>query len=250
MFRIGLAWATGTREAFPWLLWLLPAAGALIGWFYSRFGRDVEGGNNLLIDCIHSAEGDVPWRMAPFIALSTVGPHLFGGSAGREGTAVRMGGSLADSLGRRLKLSREDRRLLLMSGISGGFGSVFGTPLAGAVFGLEVHSIGRIRYDALLPCFIASAVGDLACRGLGVGHHPYRIDVVPALTPMFLLWVLLAGFLFGVASLLFAELTHSIQHLAKSLSDRSWLRIDHAFETRGSPTACRAIFGPRSSWGV
>jgi len=223
-FLVGLAWATGTRESTPWLLWLLPVAGAFIGWVYSRFGKDVEGGNNLLLERIHAAEGDVSWRMGPLIALSTIGTHLFGGSAGREGTAVQMGGSLADVLARHLRLSRESRRMLLMSGISGGFGSVFGTPLAGTVFGLEVLAIGRIRYDALVPCFVASTIGDLVCRGLGVGHHLYAVDVVPHVTPVLLLWVLVAGLAFGMTSLAFAELTHGIQHLARNLVKRSWLR--------------------------
>jgi H+/Cl- antiporter ClcA len=223
-FLIGLEWATETREATLWLLWLLPVGGAFIGWVYMRFGRDVEGGNNLLLDRIHAAEGDVSWRMAPLIALATIGTHLFGGSAGREGTAVQMGGSLADFLGRHLGLTREDRRMLLMSGISGGFGAVFGTPLAGTVFGLEVLSVGRVRYDALVPCFVASTVGDLVCRGLGVDHHLYAVEVVPEVTPVLLLWVLLAGLAFGATSLVFAELIHAIQHVARKLVAWPWLR--------------------------
>jgi len=223
-FLAGLEWATRTRMEAPWLLWLLPAAGAAIGWVYARFGRDVEGGNNLLLERIHRAEGDVSWRMAPLIALGTIGTHLFGGSAGREGTAVQMGGSLADSLGRLVRLDPRDRRILLMSGISGGFGAVFGTPLAGTIFGLEVLAVGRIRYDALAPCFVASTVGDLACQWLGIGHHSYHVAVAPAVTPALLAWTALAGVCFGAASLAFAELTHAVQHLAKALVGRAWLR--------------------------
>ena len=223
-FLVGLEWATGTREATPWLLWLLPLAGVAIGFVYARFGRDVEGGNNLLLEHIHRAEGEISWRMAPLIALSTIGTHLFGGSAGREGTAVQMGGSLADLVARTLRLSATDRRMLLMSGISGGFGAVFGTPLAGTVFGLEVLAVGRIRYDALVPCFVASAVGDIVCRGLGIGHHPYALGIVPSVTPVLLLWAALAGCCFGLASLLFAELTHAVQHASKAAVKTPWLR--------------------------
>ncbi len=96
VFLVGLHWATSTQELTPCLLWLQPAAGVPIGWIYSRLGKDVEGGNNLLLERIHKAEGDIAWRMARLIALGTIGTHLFGGSAGREGTAVQMGGSLAD----------------------------------------------------------------------------------------------------------------------------------------------------------
>ena len=223
-FLASLAWATGTREANPWLLWLLPAGGVAIGWVYARFGRDVEGGNNLLLERIHEAEGGISWRMAPLIAAATVGTHLFGGSAGREGTAVQMGGSLADLVARKLRLHAMDRRMLLMSGISGGFGAVFGTPLAGAVFGLEVLAVGRIRYDALVPCFVASTVGDLVCRALGIGHHAYAVGIVPHITPALLAWAAVAGIGFGMASLVFAELTHSVQHAAKALVKVSWLR--------------------------
>ncbi len=223
-FLIGLDWATGTRVAHPWLLWLLPVGGMGIGWVYARFGREVEGGNNLLLERIHHAEGDVSWRMAPLIALGTIGTHLFGGSAGREGTAVQMGGSFADLAARALRLDRADRRMLLMSGISGGFGAVFGTPLAGTIFGLEVLAIGRIRYDALVPCFVASTVGDLTCRALGIGHHPYPVGPIPEVGVPLLLWVALAGLAFGLASLAFAELTHLVQHVAKSRIRTPWLR--------------------------
>jgi H+/Cl- antiporter ClcA len=216
-FLIGLEWASHTRETNPWLLFLLPVGGGFIGWIYAKFGQEVEGGNNLILDQIHEPAAYVSWRMAPLIALSTIGTHLFGGSAGREGTAVQMGGSLADGVARRFGMSQSDRRILLMSGISGGFGSVFGTPLAGAVFGMEVLAIGRMRYDALLPCFVASTVGDLVCQALGVTHHDYHLSNTPSITQPMLAWILVASITFGLASLLFAELTHALGHLFKRL---------------------------------
>ncbi len=224
IFLISLDWATATRERLPWLLFFLPLAGAAIGWIYSRFGRDVEGGNNLLLDRIHDPGEAVPWRMAPLIALSTVGTHLFGGSAGREGTAVQMGGSLAGLISKPLRLRAEDRRMVLMSGVSGGFGAVFGTPLAGMVFGLEVLSVGRIRHDAIVPCFTASVVGDLVCRALGIHHHLYPAARGVAITPGLLMWVGLAGVAFGAASLIFSELTHAVAHAVKELVKPAWGR--------------------------
>ena len=181
---LALDWATDTRIAHPWLLWFLPVAGLAVGLLYHYTGRSVEGGNNLLIDEIHDPKRVVPKRMAPLILLGTVVTHVFGGSAGREGTAVQMGGSFADVLTRVFSLAPADRRILLMAGISAGFASVFGTPLAGAVFGLEVLAIGRLRYDAILPCFIAAIVGDLVPPLLGVHHTPYAIPFVPHLTPL------------------------------------------------------------------
>ncbi len=223
-FLIGLYWATAFREATPRLLWLLPLAGLVIGWTYNRFGREVEAGSNLLLQRIHTPGGYISWRMAPMIALSTIATHLFGGSAGREGTAVQMGGGLADLLGRLMRLTPPDRRLILMSGISAGFGSVFGTPLAGTVFALEVLAVGRIRYDALLPCLIASTVGDMVCRGLGVRHHLYVVDIMPEVTATLLLWVALAGLCFGVASFIFSELTHRVGLASGYLVKTPWLR--------------------------
>ena len=158
LFLFALDWATQTREANRWLIWGLPVAGFCVGWLYLKFGQRVEAGNNLLIDEIHDPQKVVPLRMAPLVLGGTVISHLFGASVGREGTAVQMGGALADQLTHLFRLGHVDRRMVLMAGISAGFASVFGTPLAGAVFALEVLAIGRMRLDALLPCVIAAVV--------------------------------------------------------------------------------------------
>jgi H+/Cl- antiporter ClcA len=224
MFLAGLYWATDTREKTPWLLYLLPVAGILIGWVYDRFGRDVQAGNNLLLQRIQTTGGDVSILMAPLIVITTIATHLFGGSAGREGTAVQMGGSLADCLGRFLRLSPESRRLLLISGISGGFGAVFGTPIAGMIFGMEVLAVGRIRYDAIVPCLVASTIGDLVCRCLGIEHHIYTLQTFPAVTIGFMLWAGLAGFAFGIASRIFTALHHRVQTFTNNRVRTPWLR--------------------------
>ena len=208
VFLLALDWATTTRESYPWLLLGLPLAGGAVGWGYFRLGQQVEAGNNLLIDEIHDPKKVVPLRMAPLILLSTVISHVFGASVGREGTAVQMGGALADQLTHVFRLKHESRRILLMSGISAGFASVFGTPLAGAVFALEVLAIGRLHYDAILPCFVAAILGDYVTGLWGVHHTHYLIPEVPELSPLFLLCILLAGAIFGLVGMAFAQSTH------------------------------------------
>lgn len=217
--------ATDLRFEYPLLLWALPVAGAGIGWLYATYGKSVEAGNNLIVDEIHEPGGGVPLRMAPLVLIATVVTHLCGGSAGREGTAVQMGGSLAGGLARLIPgLNRNDTSTLLMAGVAAGFGGVFGTPVAGAIFAMEVLAIGRIASTAILPCLIAAIASDRACAAWGILHTPYRLapllPIDAAAGPGPFAWHLLAaaalgGVVFGLASVLFAELTHGLHGLFK-----------------------------------
>ena len=138
LFLITLEWCTNYREANTSIIWFLPIAGFLIGASYHYWGKSVVKGNNQIIEEYHSPEKVIPFKMAPLVLLGTLGTHLFGGSAGREGTAVQIGAAIADQCSRFVKLDSLDRKLFLVMGISAGFAAVFGTPLAGAIFALEV----------------------------------------------------------------------------------------------------------------
>jgi H+/Cl- antiporter ClcA len=178
------------------------------------------------MDQIHQPGGGVPRRMAPLVLFGTLVTHLFGGSAGREGTAVQMGGSIASAFCRWYRLDAAKVRILLMAGIAAGFGAVFGTPMAGAVFALEVLMIGRIEYEALLPSFIAAVAGDWTCHSWGVGHTRYHVAYLASnaspsaffhLDPWLLAKVVLASIAFGLASTAFSELSHWLGAVFKRL---------------------------------
>ncbi|MEO7362066.1 MAG: voltage-gated chloride channel family protein [Gemmatimonadaceae bacterium] len=230
--------ATNIRLAHPWLLWLLPAGGALVGWMYSRWGNNSDKGTQLIIEEMHQPGGGIPTRMAPLVLFGTLVTHLFGGSAGREGTAVQMGGSLASAFERRVlrrinlkvvQLKQVERRELLQAGIAAGFGAVFGTPLAGAVFALEVLSVRRFGWVAIFPCLLAAVIGDRSVALWGVHHTIYPRIVLshfglPSLDAPTLLKVLVAATAFGLAARLFLVCAHGVSTLAKRWISVPWMR--------------------------
>ena len=221
LFLFALDWATRTRSLQPGLIWGLPLAGFSMGWIYLKWGRSVDAGHNLLIGEIHNPQHTVPLRMAPLILGSTVVSHLFGASVGREGTAVQMGGALADQLTPIFKLSTAQRQVVLMAGISAGFASVFGTPLAGALFALEVlagPALLRMRWIALPPCIVAAYAADQVGLWWGVQHTVYTVSVIPSLTAWGLASVVLAGGVFGLTGRVFAWSAHTV-----SAQFKQWL---------------------------
>ncbi|MFI1743424.1 voltage-gated chloride channel family protein [Thalassobellus sediminis] len=214
-FLTSLDWATNYRESHLWIIWLLPIGGFIIGLSYHLYGNEVVKGNNLLLEEFHSPKKIIPFKMAPLVLFGTIVTHLFGGSAGREGTAVQIGGAIADQFTKILKLSKRDRQILLIAGISAGFASVFGTPLAGGIFALEVLVLGRIRLDAIIPSFMGAVFANYFCEIWNVTHTHYHISEVAEMNPINLLWALLAGIIFGLVAMLFSKSTHFWSNLFK-----------------------------------
>ncbi|GGK69024.1 chloride channel protein [Rufibacter glacialis] len=212
-----LDWATAFRETHLWIIAFLPVAGFLIGWLYHRWGKEAEAGNNAVLRAIQQpAATQVPLIMAPLVLVATILTHLVGGSAGREGTAAQMGGALADQVARLFRLRPRYRQLLLICGLSAGFSSVFGTPLAGAIFGVEVFLLGHLRYQALLPSLLAALIAHVVTTAWGIEHTLFPVVEGPTLTGWTLGATLLAGICFGLAARLFSWATQAVSHTFKT----------------------------------
>ena len=253
-----LDWATRTRVAHSWLLWLLPTGGALIGLGFHRFGGRAARGTNLVLDAVHAVDDPedptskfgygpvVPAAMAPMVLAGTTASHLVGGSAGREGAAIQIAASLADTFLRLVGHRDPDERpMLLRAAIAGGFGSVFGTPVAGAIFGLEMPTAGEQRYDAMAPAFAASIVGDQVTRHLGIHHRLPTPLAAFAITPALMIRVTVAAIAFGVIARGFVELTDRIRGFGRRMGPEIRLAVGGAIVLGGT-----LLVGTRSYNGL
>lgn len=208
LFLISLNWVTDFRESHLWIIWFLPIGGLLIGLLYHYYGKEVVKGNNLILEEYYHPTQTVPLKMAPLVLIGTLITHFFGGSAGREGTAVQMSGAIADQFTSFFKLNTSERKILLLIGISAGFASVFGTPLAGALFAIEVLYFGKINYKAILPSFLVAFIAYFVVEIWNVNHTHYVIPIVPKMSFVNLFWVIIIGILFGLTAMLFSRTTH------------------------------------------
>lgn len=207
-FLVSLEWVTQYREHHNWIIWLLPIGGLIVGLSYHYYGREVVKGNNLLLEEYENPEKIIPLKMAPLVLFGTLITHLFGGSAGREGTAVQMGGAIADQFTSIFKLDGSDRKTIIILGISAGFASIFGTPLAGAIFALEVLYFSKITYKSVFWSFVVAYFANFTVEIWQVKHTHYHIPIVPHITATILGWIIIVSLLFGFAAMLFSRSTH------------------------------------------
>ena len=208
LLLLSLDWVTQLFTVHKMLFWLLPVGGLIIGLLYHYLGNESNKGNNLLLMAYENPEERVPLRMGFLVFLGTLITHLLGGSAGREGTAVQMGGAIAYQFNKIKKISTKETQILILLGISAGFASIFGTPLAGAIFALEIVCFKRITLKSIISVFLVSFIADYTVDIWEIKHSTYPIFIIPNITFKTLLWVLVAGLLFGLTAMLYSKSAH------------------------------------------
>ncbi|WP_342720566.1 chloride channel protein [Sediminibacillus albus] len=215
-----------------WLIFLLPFGGIIIGYIYMNYGKvflnntlnDTAKLNNLVIDSVHGKK-EVPRRMGPIVYFATFVTVLFGGSTGREGAAVQMGGSVAATVNKFFKVNRLDKKILMMSGISAGFGAAFGAPITGAVFGMEMAALGKLKFEALVPCLTASFVGHyVTTAAWGHKHEEFIIRTVPEISISTFMIVILLSVIFSLISVLYCQLRHGIEKFSEKLFKKNHMK--------------------------
>ncbi len=207
-FHQAVEWATETRQAHPMVMLALPLAGVVIVWLYHRAGVIEDRGTNLVL-CAVRGEEPLSFRIAPLIFLASTLTHLCGGSSGREGAALQLGGSIASSAGRHLGLHEDDQRVMVVCGMAAGFSALFGTPLSAAIFALEVVHVGHIHYGAAVPATLSSLTAALLARALGLAPTAFAVAVTPEITPLTLVQTVLLGVLCALVANLFYTVMHA-----------------------------------------
>ena len=224
LFHFALSFVTLVREKNPWLIWLLPVGGLLIVGAYQLLHNEEDTGTNLVLSAIQSGD-KLPLRMAPLIFFSTLITHLFGGSAGREGAALQLGGSIGNGIGHLFRFDEKDKHILIMCGMSAAFSSLFGTPMAAAIFSMEVVSVGIMHYAALVPCVIASLVAHGIAKSFGIQAEMFPLTKIPSFSIGSAVRISALAILCALVSILFCVLLHQTENLYKRFFKNAYVRI-------------------------
>lgn len=223
-FHSAIGFATDTRSAHPWILFLLPVAGLIINFIYQSQHMEKDADTNLVIKSIR-AEGAIPFKLTYSIFIGTILTHLFGGSAGREGAALQIGGGIGAAVGRKMKLNERDLRLITMCGMSAVFSALFSTPITATIFSIEVITVGLFQYSALVPCLMAAVIAT-GVAGLFHGEGTsYTIAEYPVLNPTSFVKVMILGILCALLSMLFCKIMHFTAHKLGELIKNRYLRV-------------------------
>ena len=224
LFHYGISLATEIRTENPRIIFLLPIGGLIIVKLYRLVKDQKELSTNSVLSAIHSNE-ELPLKVAPLIFVSTIITHLFGGSAGREGAALQLGGSIGNSIGRLFHLSDSDKHILIMCGMSAAFSALFGTPMGAAIFSMEVVSVGIMQYSALVPCVVASLSAYYVAQAFGVSQELFLIDIIPRFTILSAGKTIVLAVLCALVSILFCITLHQIERLYKKVFPNPYLRV-------------------------
>ena len=223
-FHLGIDWASALRAAHPWVLLSLPLGGAVIVLLYRLSGMERDRGTNLVLIAVREAE-PIRLRTAPLIFLATILTHLVGGSAGREGAALQLGGSLGAWMGAAVRLDAKDRRVMVMCGMSAAFSALFGTPLTAVLFSMEVVSVGVMYYAALVPCTVASLTAFQVAQAMGLHAVPgYEAGPAAPLSPLSMGQAAALGLLCALVSILFCKAMHTAPKLYARFFSNPYLR--------------------------
>lgn len=222
-FHHAILWAAGFRVAHPWILFGLPLAGVCIVWLYQICDMSRDQGTNLVIISVRD-NAPIRLRTAPLIIVTTILTHLFGGSSGREGAALQLGSSISAFVGRLMHLDDKDERIIKMCGMAAGFSALFGTPLAAAVFAMEVVSVGVMYYVAIVPCLLSALVAMMTAAALGGHAEAFLMTGVPQAAPLVLVQVIVLGVLCALVALIFCQIFGMIHHLYARYLQNLYLR--------------------------
>lgn len=224
LFAKGLVFANDFRKSHPLILCALPLAGLLIVFLYRVCHSKEDRGTNLVLATLH-AKSEIPFRMMPLIFVSTILTHLFGGSAGREGAALQLGGSMGNQLARWFHFDENDSRMLVMCGMSAAFSAIFGTPLAAVIFAMEVGSIGIMHYAAFVPCATASLVASSFATAMEIQPEAFTIAKLCPFTLKPIVLIVLLAICCAFLSIVFCKALHFIGDSLRKYLTNPYVRV-------------------------
>lgn len=224
LFYFSMSFVTKLRGDYPWILYFLPIGGLLIVGAYRFMHDENDTGTNLVLSAIHSGD-HLPLKMTPLIFISTLITHLCGGSAGREGAALQLGGSIGNGIGRLFRFDEKDKHIMIMCGMSAAFSALFGTPMAAAIFSMEVVSVGIMHYSALVPCVVAALIAHGIAINAGASAETFIIEEIPSFRVETAVIISVLAIICAVVSIVFCVMLHQSEYFYKKIFKNPYIRI-------------------------